>query len=63
MQDVAIEVESNILVGDNIRSKADRDQRKGRSEGSNFGSFAAPPRMDEVTKLLKSLSARMEILE
>jgi hypothetical protein len=60
MQDAAIEVESNILAVDKLRSKADRDKRKGKSEGSNSSSFVSPPQMDEVTKLLKSLSARME---
>jgi len=32
MQYVAIEVESNVLVADRLRSKADADRRKGRSE-------------------------------
>jgi ribonuclease HI len=63
MQDAAIEVESNILAVDKIRSKADRDRRKGKSEGSTSSSFVFPPQMDEVTKLLKSLSARMERVE
>jgi hypothetical protein len=63
MQDEAIEVESNILVVDKLRSKADRDRRKGRSEGSTSSSFATPSQMDEVTKLLKSLSSRMERIE
>jgi hypothetical protein len=63
MQDATIEVESNILAVDKLRSKADRDRRKGRSEGSTSSSFVAPPQMDEVTKLLKSLSARMERFE
>jgi hypothetical protein len=60
MQDATIEVESNILAIDKLRSEADRDKRKGRSEGSTSNSFAGPPQTNEVTKLLKSLSARME---
>jgi hypothetical protein len=63
MQDAALEVESNILAVNKLRGKADRDRGKGRSEASTSGSFVAPPQMDEVTKLLKSLSARMERLE
>jgi hypothetical protein len=63
MQDAALEVESNILAVDKLRSKVDRERKKGRSEASTSGSSAAPPQMDEVTKLLKSLSARMERLE
>jgi hypothetical protein len=30
MQDASLEVESNILAVDKLRSKADRDRRKGR---------------------------------
>jgi hypothetical protein len=63
MQDASLEVESNILAVNKIRVKADRDRGKGRPGASTFGSFTYPPQMDEVTKLLKSLSARMERLE
>jgi hypothetical protein len=58
MQDATIEVESNIMAVDKLRSKADRDRRKVRSETSTSGSSAAHPQVDEVTKLVKSLSAR-----
>jgi hypothetical protein len=60
MRDVALAVESNIFPVDKIRSKENRERRKGRYESSNFGSSVVPPQMDEVTKLLKSLSAKME---
>jgi hypothetical protein len=63
MKYATIEVESNILVVDNIRSKGDRDKIKGRYEGSISSSFVALPQMEEVTKLLKSLSASMEIFK
>jgi hypothetical protein len=63
MQDAALEVESNILAVDRLRNKADKDRGRGRSEASTSSSSALPPQMDEVTKLLKSLSARMERLE
>jgi hypothetical protein len=43
MQDAALEVESNILAVDKLRSKADRDRGKGRSEASTSGSSACPP--------------------
>jgi len=42
IQDASIEVESNILVVDKLRSKDDRDRRKGRFEGSTSSSFDAP---------------------
>jgi hypothetical protein len=63
MKYVALEVESNILAVDKIRSKADGERKKGRSEASTSSLSFGPPQMDEVTKLLKSLSARMERLE
>jgi hypothetical protein len=63
MQDVALEVESNILAVDKLRSKADRDRRKGRSEASTSGSSVAHPQVDELTKLVKSLSVEVERLK
>jgi hypothetical protein len=43
MQDASLEVESNILAANKLRSKADRDRRKGRSEASTSDSSADPP--------------------
>jgi hypothetical protein len=63
MQDASMEVESNILAVDRLRNKDDRDKGKGRFEASTSNSSTSPPQMDKVTKLLKSLLARMERLE
>jgi hypothetical protein len=63
MQDVAMEVESNILAVDRLRNKADRDIPRKRVESSTSDSSTLPPHMDEVTKMLKTLLARMERLE
>jgi hypothetical protein len=63
MQDAAVEVESNILVVDRLRDKDDRDIPRRRSEASTSGSSSLSPQIDEVTKMLKTLSARMERLE
>jgi hypothetical protein len=60
IQDATVEVESNILVVDRLRSKANRDIPKRRVEASSSHSSPLPPQMDEVTKVLKSLLARME---
>jgi hypothetical protein len=60
MQDAAIEVESNVLVADRLRNKADADRRKGRSETSTSGSSVPHPQVDELTKMVKSLSVEME---
>jgi hypothetical protein len=51
------------LVVDLLRNKADKDIPKRRVEASTSSSFSLPPQMDEVTKVLKLLSARMERLE
>jgi hypothetical protein len=60
MQDAAIEVESNILAADKLRNKADADRRNGRTEASTSGSLVPHPQVDELTKMVKSLSAEME---
>jgi hypothetical protein len=60
MQDAAIEVESNVLAADRLRNKADVDRRKGRSEASTSSPSVPHPQMDELTKMVKSLSAEME---
>jgi hypothetical protein len=57
---MVVEVESNILVVDRLRSKADRDIPRRRVEASSSYSSPLPPQMDEVTKVLKYLLARME---
>jgi hypothetical protein len=63
MQDETLEVESNILAADKLRIKSDRYKRKGRSEASTSDSSTAHPQVDEFTKLVKSLSAKMEKLK
>jgi hypothetical protein len=60
MQDAAVEVESNILVVDRLRNKDDRDISRKRPEASPSNSSPLPLHRDEVTKVLKLLSARME---
>jgi hypothetical protein len=60
MQDASLEVESNVLAVDRLRSKADRDRGRGRSEASTSGSSASHPQVDELTKIVKSMSAEME---
>jgi hypothetical protein len=63
MQDATLEVESNIFTADKLRGKADRDRRKFRTENPTSSSSIPPPQTDEMTKILKSLSARMEKIE
>jgi hypothetical protein len=59
MQDASIEVESNIMAVDKLRSKADRDKIKVRSETSTSSSSVSHPQVDELTKLVKYISAEM----
>jgi ribonuclease HI len=60
MQDAALEVESNVLAVDKLRRKTNRDKGRGRSEASTSGSSASHPQVDELTKMVKSLSVEME---
>jgi hypothetical protein len=60
MQDAAVELESNILAIDRLRNKADRDISRRRPKASLSNSSPLPLQTDEVTKVIKSLSARME---
>jgi hypothetical protein len=60
MQDASIEVESNVLAADRLRNKVDADRRKGRSEASTSDPSVPHPQVDELTRMVKSLSAEME---
>jgi hypothetical protein len=63
MQYVTLEVESNIVAYDKIRGKSDRDKRKRRTEASTSDSHIVHPQVDELTKLVKSLSTEIENLK
>jgi hypothetical protein len=60
IQETAVEVESNILVVDQLKNKADRDISRKIPKASPSNSAPLPLQTDEVTKVLKLLSARME---
>jgi hypothetical protein len=60
MQDAAIEVESNVLAANRLRNKANANRRKGRSEASTSRSSVPHPQVNELTKMVKSLSTEME---
>jgi ribonuclease HI len=68
MQDAAIEVESNMIAADRLRTRADTDRRKGKSEasvsGSNISGPSVPhPQVNELTQLLNVLKEEMERLK
>jgi len=65
MQDASIEVESNMLAADRLRSRVETDRRKGKSEasvsGSNItGSPLPHPQVNELTQLVNVLKEEME---
>ena len=63
MQDSALEVESNIIDSDKLRGKYDRDRRKNKAEASTSDSPVVHSQVDELTKLVKSLSTEIEKLK
>jgi hypothetical protein len=63
MQYVAPEVESNILAVDKLRGKYERDKRKQKTEASSSDASGIDLKVDELTKLVKSLSVEMEMLK
>jgi hypothetical protein len=63
MQDATLEVESNIVASDNLMGKSDRDRRKIKAEASTYDSSVVHSQVDELTKLVKSLSTEIEKLK
>jgi hypothetical protein len=60
MQDAVMEVESNILAIDQLRKIVDRNISRKRLEASPSSFSHFPLQTDEIARVLKSLSARME---
>jgi len=60
MQDASLEVESNVLVVDRLKRKYDRDRGRGIYEASTSGSSTSHPQVDDLTKMVKSMSTEME---
>ena len=63
MQDASLEVESNILAAEKLRGKYDGDRRKQKAEDYPSDASTTNPQVDELTKLVKSLSVEMEKLK
>jgi hypothetical protein len=62
MQYATLEVESSIVASDKLRGKFDRDRRKSRTEASTSDSHTVHPQVEDLTKLVKSLSTEIEKL-
>jgi hypothetical protein len=63
MQDATIEVESNILAVDKLKSRSDRDRKNQKEELSSSSNSTSDIKMDEMTKMLKNLTSEMERLK
>jgi uncharacterized small protein (DUF1192 family) len=68
MQDAAIEVESNMLVADRLRNKANTDRRKGKTEASTSdptisGSSLSHPQVNELAQVMNFLKEEVERLK
>jgi hypothetical protein len=63
MQDIVVEVESNILVVNRLRNADDNNIPKNRPENSSSSPSPLPHQTDETTRTLKSLAAKIERLE
>jgi hypothetical protein len=63
MQDVSLEVVSNIVASDKLRGKSDRDRRKNRVEASTSDSSVVHSQVHELKKFVKSLSIEIEKLK
>jgi ribonuclease HI len=63
MQYAAIEVESNILVADRLRNKANADRRKGKSEASTSDPSLPHPQVNELTQVMNFMKEEMERLK
>ena len=59
MQDADIEVESNILATDKLKSRSDRDMKKQKEELPSSSSSTSDSKMDEMAKMLKNLTSQM----
>jgi hypothetical protein len=63
MQDAAIEVESNILAADKLKSRNDRDRKKKKEELPSSSNTTSNSKMDEMAKMLKTMTSEMERLK
>jgi hypothetical protein len=64
MQEATIEVESNILTLDKLKTRSDKDKKKQREDSpvsSNPTTY--DPKLDEMTKTLKDLTYEITTLK
>ena len=61
MQDAALEVESNIMVVEKLKTHADR--RRQRGEASSSSASSSEPKLDKMTKMIESLATEISKLK
>jgi hypothetical protein len=64
MQEATIEVESNILASDRLKTRSDKDKKKQREDSpASSNSATSDPKLDEMTKTLKDLTSEIAKLK
>jgi hypothetical protein len=64
MQEASIEVESNILASDMLKTRSDKDKKKQREDSlSSSNPATSDPKLDEMTKTLKDLTSKIAKLK
>ena len=61
MQDAALEVESNIMAAEKLKSQVDKRRQRGEASHS-FASYLEP-KLDKMTKMIESLAAEISKLK
>jgi len=61
MQDAALEVESNIMAAEKLKSQANR--RRQRNQASTSSTLSSKPKLDKITKMIESLAAEISKLK
>jgi hypothetical protein len=64
MQEAAIEVESNILASDRLKTRSDKNKKKQREDSpTSSNSATSNPKFDEMNKTLKDLTSEIANLK
>jgi hypothetical protein len=64
MQEATIEVESNILASDRLKTRSDKDKKKQREDSPTSSKPAtSDPKLDEMTKTLKDMTSEITKLK
>ena len=61
MQDAALEVESNIMAAEKLKSQDDR--RRQRNQASTSSTSSSEPKLDKMTKMIESLAVEISKLK